>query len=305
MHPTHRTSQKAFTLVELLVVIGIIALLVSILLPTLGKAREAANRTACLANLRQIDQLLVIYAAQNKDQAPLTLRNASLASPVTAPLTLLPSDLGRTNVLVQNNYFLASYYSGAVPDSSYDPTRVCNVRFTGLGILFEVGLVKTGSGRIFYCPSFDSPSFNMNTAADPWPPDVLPNPSSSPHVRASYSTYPAEVYINAGANGTVERGPMDIYTNAPSAFPKISKLKNKAILSDMNDSDTRPKICHKTGINVLYANGGAHWIPVKLLNNGSAGGQDAIRTDLTAENGGPQQAMNKYAFDLWQNLDRD
>jgi prepilin-type N-terminal cleavage/methylation domain-containing protein/prepilin-type processing-associated H-X9-DG protein len=106
-----RNSRKGFTLVELLVVIGIIALLISILLPSLNRARETANRVKCGSNMRQIGQAIMLYANENKGNYPrtrylatstamqCTYDTTNSANPVD-PFLAVDNDIGRAMFLL-------------------------------------------------------------------------------------------------------------------------------------------------------------------------------------------------------------
>jgi prepilin-type N-terminal cleavage/methylation domain-containing protein len=123
-----RSSRRgAFTLVELLVVIGIIAVLVSIILPALGRARLAANRTMCLSNMQQLAQALYIYGAQYKGAVPPADPKANAGTSYT---------IWRS--------------SGDGPD--YIPRYTAD-GWVGPGYLFYARVLK--NPKAFYCPSLE------------------------------------------------------------------------------------------------------------------------------------------------------
>jgi len=125
----HSRKSRGFTLVELLVVIGIIALLISILLPSLNRAREQANRIKCASNLKQIGLSIQIYANENKGAFPRTYFDA-----IAAPA-------------------LSGDNNGSDADGSFPPITGAPISNNTAASFFLI--LKTGdiTSEVFICPS--------------------------------------------------------------------------------------------------------------------------------------------------------
>jgi prepilin-type N-terminal cleavage/methylation domain-containing protein len=118
---------SGFTLVELLVVIGIIAILLGVLLPGLNKARSASNRTVCLSNLRQLCQAVVLYASENRGAIP-------------------PNNGGSLN----QSQTWEVWFDPATTGGIRPPAQGYIDNWSGVGILFVRRLIK--EPQAFYCP---------------------------------------------------------------------------------------------------------------------------------------------------------
>jgi prepilin-type N-terminal cleavage/methylation domain-containing protein len=176
---SRRRARGGFTLVELLVVIGIIALLVSILLPSLGAAREQARTIKCLANLRSIGQAINAYAAQHQgalvpcdvedNTVPPDPTNGYAVSESWATILVIDGYLKTPEgvmATINGGDHVLKCPSGILEDSMVGFSNIAsgrpNSRLDMLGAMGAAHTSKTlAPGRVIYC------WYGANGTADP------------------------------------------------------------------------------------------------------------------------------------------
>lgn len=131
-------KRRAFTLVELLVVIGVIALLIGILLPALIAARRAAQKAACLSNVQQLTKAVLLYVNDNRGYLP------EAGSSNSEESLLSPRFIGQPA------------WTTIAPNTCVLPS---------ISALLEKYLDK--SGKLWQCPASDESEFVM-TGGDPY-----------------------------------------------------------------------------------------------------------------------------------------
>jgi len=238
---------RGFTLVELLVVIGIIALLISILLPSLNKARETANRVKCASNLRQIGQAILLYSNENKGVYPRTYYSGG-------PTPLVPAIDGWASMqltnpaLVENSVYWASG-NGTVGDG------VNNVPEA----LYMLLNTEDITAAVFICPSSGASADNYgggsNTSAsqinftniqlnlsysyaNPYP-DQTATGAGFRMTQALDPTFAVAADINPGTAGTANDNVLAVTTTSSSSGTQFGNSNNH----------------QKVGQNVLFADG--------------------------------------------------
>lgn len=116
----HRKPRRrpGFTLLELLVAVGIIAVLISLLLPVLGKVRRQAKITACASNLRQLAMAMTTYAANNDGQYP-TLANFGTGGNLwDVPISFYNAMLAQG--LTHDAFFCPAAQDYSIPETSFN-----------------------------------------------------------------------------------------------------------------------------------------------------------------------------------------
>ncbi|MGE0495629.1 MAG: type II secretion system protein [Vulcanimicrobiota bacterium] len=101
-----RRSRQGFTLIELMIAIGIIAMLAAILVPNFIRAKSNSQLTACKSNLKNIATAVEVYSTENGARFPLGLNNLTPNFLKTIP----------TCPAIASNSYEASYVSHSVPD---------------------------------------------------------------------------------------------------------------------------------------------------------------------------------------------
>lgn len=284
LHMTRRNAasqRSGFTLVELLVVIGIIAVLISILMPALSRAREQAQTIQCLSNMRQLGAGCMMYSnANNGVVIPFDCRDFA----VSTPTAISPGDYW-TTILVAFNYV------------TYPQANTAE---------------NAAAATVFHCPSgIAEIAYNSGPADD--------QPASRTDTNGARGTSCTSKYLQPGlvvytwygmnastgtdwvvpahrvpADGTMPAG----FVRSQCRFPKLTQMKDSGDLvflydgvygNEQGQNANRINARHNrlTATNLLFFDGHAETVETARLPGGIG---DAGRP------GGPTSAGQTFAI---------
>jgi prepilin-type N-terminal cleavage/methylation domain-containing protein/prepilin-type processing-associated H-X9-DG protein len=222
MRAVDHHREYAFTLVELLVVVAIIAILAALLLPALSSARQKGARAVCLSNLHQIGITIHNYAADNEGKIPYGPK----APPFVSPADLYPSTGAPTSLI--------SLQSGAP---------------VGLGLLLQQHLGS--QPKVLFCPGADQP---VDAGAE------LAKVGATQAQGSYYYRHAGNtnLFDNAGVTTTPNHIRLDDLGNNRSGAPIRALALDTIFLCppDLETFNVRPRTNHRQqSANILFADG--------------------------------------------------
>jgi prepilin-type N-terminal cleavage/methylation domain-containing protein len=221
-------ARTGFTLIELLVVIAIIAILASLLLPALARAKEDGRRAQCKSNMHQVGLAAIMYAGDNQDYFPPALRGDNIYHAGWVPTNSLAYFVNAMSM--QTNVM-------ACPDKIWDGNWIWNDPGLGVRIGFYTG---------WSLPTFENTnSRSANYGSSPYPWD---SPQKT-RDQTPYSMLLADVI----EEGTDVYGSLKKVTDAPHT-PTGSQVSGNGQVVD-------PSVLGSQGGNFAWTDGSVTWRP--------------------------------------------
>ncbi len=280
----HKSSQGAFTLIELMVVVSIVTLLLSLLLPALSSARELANQTACASNMRQLLTATHEYLAENDGTFP--VNGLEIPHP-----TLYPPYQGTAlgNFWsTQNNWILPN---GVLwPEMGGPPLDTANPSQNTIGNQPWNVLIKFR--KVFMCPLDDGHRMSGNALTVDGSGNVRVGPQGS----GGYWSYSINSVLDSQAGVRQQFGAAGPPWTCPLHESAINNpnflifVEESADNSPFNDEVFDPPalnggdhltLIHNDGGNVGFYDGHVQWIQEVLFDNVPAGVVSGGTVDLS------------------------